>query len=355
MPVTLLLADDSATIQRVIEMTFAEEDVRVVTVGDGGEAIERIAADPPDIVLADTNMPGKDGYEVSAFVKADTARSRIPVVLLTGAFEPVDDERAREVGCDAVLVKPFEPKAVIERVRELVGPPPDAAASTAGDAAARDGAPDGGSGGADGETVAGVVPDGSPAAADSVGSAVADSPPADDAPAAPVSTAAAAADSSPVASAPASPAPDARPGGLSAPAPSPVPSEPLPIDPESPSAGEAPAVTPEASAGGPDVEPRPAPAAPTAVPAVESPAPPSLAAAFASLLAAEQGDLERARAAYPWPRPPAPPSEDDLVERVAERVVERLSNDVTGELVSEVVARVAERLVRDQIGRINPA
>jgi CheY-like chemotaxis protein len=121
MPVTLLLADDSATIQRVIEMTFAEEDVRVVTVGDGREAIERIAAEPPDIVLADTNMPEKDGYEVSAFVKAEPARSRIPVVLLTGAFEPVDDGRAREAGCDAVLVKPFEPKAVLGRVRELLG------------------------------------------------------------------------------------------------------------------------------------------------------------------------------------------------------------------------------------------
>ena len=351
MPVTLLLADDSATIQRVIEMTFAEEDVRVVTVGDGGEAIERIAADPPDIVLADTNMPGKDGYEVSAFVKADSARSRIPVVLLTGAFEPVDDERAREVGCDAVLVKPFEPKAVIERVRELVGPPADAAASPAGDAAERDGAPDGGREEAAFEPVAApaaVVPDTLPAL-DSAVPAPADSPPAapDPAGSAPAGVSPAG-DSTVPAAADSPPTP-------SVPAPSPDPSGPLPVDAGPPSASAAPAATPEASAGAADVEPRPAPEAPAAVPAVESPAPPSLAAAFASLLAAEQGDLDRARAAYPWPRPPAPPSEDDLVERVAERVVERLSNDVTGELVSEVVARVAERLVRDQIGRINPA
>ena len=87
MPDTLLLADDSATIQRVIEMTFAEEGVRVVVVGDGREAVERIAADPPDIVLADTNMPEKDGYDVSAFVKADRALAHIPVVLLTGSFD----------------------------------------------------------------------------------------------------------------------------------------------------------------------------------------------------------------------------------------------------------------------------
>ena len=88
---------------------------------------------------------------------------------------------------------------------------------------------------------------------------------------------------------------------------------------------------------------------------MEAPALPSLADAFASLLAAEQGDPARARAAYPWPRQAAAAAEDALVERVTERVVERLSSEVTGELVSEVVARVAERLVRDQIGRIEPA
>ena len=118
---TLLLADDSVTIQRVIELTFADEDIRVVSVGDGQQAIDRITADPPDIVLADTGMPERDGYEVATFVKTDPALAHIPVVLLTGAFEPVDGDRARQAGCDAVLVKPFEPQVVIKRVRELLG------------------------------------------------------------------------------------------------------------------------------------------------------------------------------------------------------------------------------------------
>jgi len=118
---TLLLADDSVTIQRVIELTFADEDIRVVAVGDGKEAIARITADPPDIVLADTGMPERDGYEVASFIKQDPALAHIPVVLLTGAFEPVDGDRAREVGCDGVLVKPFEPQVVISRVKELLG------------------------------------------------------------------------------------------------------------------------------------------------------------------------------------------------------------------------------------------
>ena len=128
MPHTLLLADDSVTIQRVIELTFADEDIRVVSVGDGQQAIDRIRAEPPDIVLADTGMPERDGYEVAAFIKADPDLASIPVVLLTGAFEPVDGDRAKQAACDAVLVKPLEPQVVIKRVRGLLA---DAAAPAA--------------------------------------------------------------------------------------------------------------------------------------------------------------------------------------------------------------------------------
>ncbi len=117
---TLLLADDSATIRRVIELTFADEDIRVIAVGDGQQAIDHIKADPPDIVLADASMPERDGYDVATFIKEDPALAHIPVVLLTVAGEPVDD-RARQVGCDAVLVKPLAPRAVIGLVRELLG------------------------------------------------------------------------------------------------------------------------------------------------------------------------------------------------------------------------------------------
>jgi CheY-like chemotaxis protein len=116
----LLLADDSVTIQRVIELTFADEDVQVLAVGDGRQAIERVQTDRPDIVLADIGMPERDGYEVAAFIKADPQLAHIPVLLLTGAFEPVDEVRARAVGCDGVLVKPFEPQMVISRVRDLL-------------------------------------------------------------------------------------------------------------------------------------------------------------------------------------------------------------------------------------------
>jgi CheY-like chemotaxis protein len=117
----LLLADDSVTIQRVIELTFADEDVEVITVGDGQLAIDRLDTDPPDIVLADVDMPKRDGYEVAAYVKSRPKLAHIPVVLLTGAFEPIDQVRATAAGSNDVLAKPFEPQMVINRVKELLG------------------------------------------------------------------------------------------------------------------------------------------------------------------------------------------------------------------------------------------
>jgi len=126
----LLLADDSVTIQRVIELTFADEDIKVFAVGDGQLAVDRIEADPPDIILADVGMPKRDGYEVAAYVKSRPTLAHIPVVLLTGAFEPIDQARATAVGCDGILAKPFEPQMVIARVKQLLGhnvagvPPP---------------------------------------------------------------------------------------------------------------------------------------------------------------------------------------------------------------------------------------
>lgn len=119
----LLLADDSVTIQRVIKLTFADEDVEVTAVGDGNQAVASIDRQPPDIVLADVAMPGRTGYEVAQHIRTSPRLSHIPVLLLTGAFDAVDEARASEAGCDGVLAKPFEPEVVVSRVKELLAKP----------------------------------------------------------------------------------------------------------------------------------------------------------------------------------------------------------------------------------------
>jgi len=124
MPKTLLLADDSVTIQRVIELTFANEDIRVVAVSDGKRAVQWMDSEWPDIVLVDVEVPELDGYGVASYVKKSPRLKNVPVLLLAGAFEPVDEKRAASIGVEGVLVKPFEPQQLVTRVTELLTPPP---------------------------------------------------------------------------------------------------------------------------------------------------------------------------------------------------------------------------------------
>jgi CheY-like chemotaxis protein len=120
----ILLADDSITIQKVIELTFSDEDFDVITVGNGRLALEKLLEVRPDIVLCDIIMPEKDGYEVCEQIKTTPATSHIPVLLLTGAFEPFDQERAARAGYDGSLAKPFEPETLIAKVKDLLARAP---------------------------------------------------------------------------------------------------------------------------------------------------------------------------------------------------------------------------------------
>jgi CheY-like chemotaxis protein len=120
MPKTILLADDSVTIQKVVAISFASEDVTVVTVDNGNDAITKVQELRPDIVLADVVMPGKNGYEVCEAIKANPEIAHIPVLLLTGTFEAFDEPRARSVGSAGHIAKPFEAQSLVAEVRNLI-------------------------------------------------------------------------------------------------------------------------------------------------------------------------------------------------------------------------------------------
>src|SRR5688572_10622950 len=120
MPKKILLADDSITIQKVVELTFSDGDYEVTAVNNGARAIQKLSEMRPDIILSDIIMPEKNGYEVCEFVKSHPEYRNIPVVLLTGTFEPFDPDRADKAGCDAVVTKPFESQSLIHKVEELI-------------------------------------------------------------------------------------------------------------------------------------------------------------------------------------------------------------------------------------------
>ena len=298
----LLLADDSITIQRVIELTFADEEIAVTVVGDGKQAMERIVLDRPDIVLADIGMPERDGYEVAAFVKGDPRYSTIPVILLTGAFEPLDEERARSVGCDGVLVKPFEPQTVINRVKELLSGQRPLAAPVAAVAQAHERAID------DFESALSPPP-AAIAAAKSGGDALEDY----------------------------FDRLDAAFANIGAPAPGRV--EPAHPQAEDLSGGIAELHQPPPAALPPGEDPFNA-WDPDLAGELGPPRQPHLANAFAALLAAEEG--------HPAPDFAALAPSEDVIEDIVHRVIARMSDAA----VRQTVLETAERLVRQEIDRI---
>jgi CheY-like chemotaxis protein len=105
----ILVADDNSNIQKMVALAFEEHGIDVVAVGNGEAAVRRLPDLNPDVVLADVFMPVRNGYEVCEFVKKDPRFCKIPVILLVGAFDPLDEQEARRVGADGVLKKPFVP------------------------------------------------------------------------------------------------------------------------------------------------------------------------------------------------------------------------------------------------------
>jgi CheY-like chemotaxis protein len=129
----ILLADDSITIQKVVELSFVDEGAEVVCVNNGKEAIERLQEFQPDIVLADVFMPEINGYELCEYIKQNEKLKHIPVMLLVGSFEPFNESEARRVGADDILTKPFQSiRRLLEKVGLLAeGTPPEDTIQTA--------------------------------------------------------------------------------------------------------------------------------------------------------------------------------------------------------------------------------
>jgi DNA-binding response OmpR family regulator len=339
----LLVADDSITIQKVIELTFADEKIEVVAVSDGDQAIARLASERFDIVLADIGMPVKDGFEVARFVKGHPRLAHVPVILLTGAFDPVDETKVSAVGAAAVLAKPFEPQVLVSRVRDLLR-----------------------------NAKAAAPPVNAPSAPDSPGPRLMTSIPAAEAASSSVDEYFERLDRAFAnLNVPLEPRELVRPFPRPVPAPEPDDEQPEAVTegsdepaaalpaPSSESTveatiGGAEAVGEAALPGGGELpgeaelpDKNEAGVAEATPPQLQE-TPSTLASRFATMLAVEQGELPAtALDAQPHNR-----IDDALVDRIVRRVVEQMSDRAVRDLAAEIVSRTAERLVREEIERI---
>jgi CheY-like chemotaxis protein len=119
MPIRLLFADDSVTIQKVVELAFEGEDVEVTTVNSGDKVIEKLTESRPDIIIADAVMPGMNGIELCERLKKDENYSDIPVLLLRNEFDEFDSDILVKTGADDCITKPFKSEELVKKIKEL--------------------------------------------------------------------------------------------------------------------------------------------------------------------------------------------------------------------------------------------
>jgi len=120
MPKQILLVDDSVTIHRMVEITFAQEDFALTAVKSADEGIAKAKSLKPDLVLADAGLAGKTGYDVVAAIRGDGALANTACLLLTGNFSPYDEGKGGSVGADGFVVKPFDTQQLIDKAKDAI-------------------------------------------------------------------------------------------------------------------------------------------------------------------------------------------------------------------------------------------
>jgi len=120
MAARILVADDSVTIQKVVELTFSKEDFVLVQARSGEDAIRKAKEERPDLVLLDLVMPDKNGYEVCAALRAEPSLRAVPIILLAGTFEAFDKDKGIQAGANDFVIKPFESQVLVSKVKQLL-------------------------------------------------------------------------------------------------------------------------------------------------------------------------------------------------------------------------------------------
>ena len=116
----VLIADDEEDIIRFVEINLRLEGLDVITAHDGEEALHKALAERPSLILLDAMMPRMDGYEVCAKLRADERTFQMAIIMLTAKSLEADRAQARHVGADDVIIKPFDPTELVDKVKSLL-------------------------------------------------------------------------------------------------------------------------------------------------------------------------------------------------------------------------------------------
>lgn len=119
MATRVLIAEDEPNIVESLSFVLGREGFEVSAALDGQAALERLRADPPDMVILDVMLPRVNGFEVLKQVKSDPSLRSIPVIVLTAKGQAHDRRMAEELGVDGFMTKPFSNREIVEQVRRL--------------------------------------------------------------------------------------------------------------------------------------------------------------------------------------------------------------------------------------------
>jgi len=116
----ILLVDDEAGLVELMKLRLEADNYEVITGYDGQEALEKARKEKPDLIILDLMLPKMDGYKVCGLLKKDARYSKIPIIMFTARAEEEDKKAGEEVEADAYIIKPFEPKLLLEKIKELL-------------------------------------------------------------------------------------------------------------------------------------------------------------------------------------------------------------------------------------------
>jgi DNA-binding response OmpR family regulator len=119
----VLLADSSVTIQKVVELVLQDKGFELKAVNSGGEALAALESFSPDMVIADIKLQDINGYELAEKVRSSAVTQNVPVLLITGAFDPIDEELREKSGANDSIIKPFESADLLEKINALLEEP----------------------------------------------------------------------------------------------------------------------------------------------------------------------------------------------------------------------------------------
>ena len=114
----ILVVEDQEDNRQILRDLLSHAGFDVIEVGDGEKALAVTAAQRPDVILMDVQLPLLDGYEATRRIKADPALKHIPIIVITSYALSGDEDKARAAGCDAYVGKPYSPRALLAKIRE---------------------------------------------------------------------------------------------------------------------------------------------------------------------------------------------------------------------------------------------